>query len=119
MKTLSMLLGAGLTVAAFGAQAQKAPDAVAIDPDHHHVILENDRVRVFEVLADKGARAPMHSHPPFVLVSLGQARLRMTMADGKKVIFDLKPGQVLWMEDVEHSWELIAGQGHVIAVEVK
>lgn len=119
MKTSLMLLAAVSAAAAFGARAQGARDAVAVDPDHHHVILENERVRVFEVLADAGARSPMHTHPPFVLVSLGKARLRMTMADGKTTIFDLHPGQVLWLENVEHSWELIAGQGHVVAVEVK
>jgi quercetin dioxygenase-like cupin family protein len=119
MKTSLMLLAAVSATAAFGVQAQDARDAVAVDPEHHHVILENDRVRVFEVLADVGAKSPMHTHPPFVLVSLGKARLRMTMPDGQKAIFDLNPGQVLWMEGAEHSWELVAGQGHVVAVEVK
>jgi quercetin dioxygenase-like cupin family protein len=119
MKTSSLLLGIVCATAAVGAQAQDSRDAVAVDPVHHHVILENDRVRVFEALASPGARSPMHTHPPFVLVSLGKARLRMTMANGEKVIFDLNPGQVLWMENAEHSWEVLAGQPHVIAVEVK
>jgi quercetin dioxygenase-like cupin family protein len=119
MKTSSLLLVAVFTAAAFGAQAQGVGDAVAVDPTHHHVILENDRVRVFEAFASPGAKSPMHTHPPFVLVSLGKARMRMTMANGEKVIFDLNPGQVLWMENAEHSWEVLAGQPHVIAVEVK
>lgn len=119
MKTSLMLLVAVFTAAAFGVQAQGARDAVAVDPTHHHVILENDRVRVFEALASPGAKSPMHTHPPFVLVSLGKARMRMTMANGETTIFDLNPGQVLWLENAEHSWELLAGQAHVIAVEVK
>jgi quercetin dioxygenase-like cupin family protein len=119
MKISSMLLAAVFATAAFGAQAQDSRDAVVVDPTHHKVILENDRVRVFEALASPGARSPMHTHPPFVLVSLGKARMRMTMANGEKVIFDLNPGQVLWMENAEHSWEVLAGQPHVIAVEVK
>lgn len=119
MKTSSLLLGIVFATAAVGAQAQDSRDAVAVDPTHHHVVLENDRVRVFEALASPGARSPMHTHPPFVLVSMGKARLRMTMADGEKVIFDLNPGQVLWMENAQHSWELLSGQGHVFGVEVK
>jgi sugar/nucleoside kinase (ribokinase family) len=94
-------------------------DAVAVDPTHHHVILENDHVRVFEALAAPGAATVMHTHPPFVGISLSKARLRMAGPDGAPFIFDLNPGQVFWMEDAEHEWELLAGQVHVIAVEPK
>ncbi|MGH9314021.1 MAG: cytoplasmic protein [Vicinamibacterales bacterium] len=111
---LAFFLGGGLT-----ALTQSSKDAVAVDPTHHHVIMENDRARVFEVLAAPGAKSPMHTHPALVAVSLSKARLRMTMPDGKSSIFDLNPGQVLWMENVEHSWELLAGQVHLVAVEVK
>lgn len=119
MKIFPLLLVAMVATMAFGAQAQGARDAVAVDPTHHHVILENDRVRVFEVVANPGARSPMHTHPPLVLISMGKARLRMTTPDGESSIFDLNPGQVLWLENVEHSWELLAGQPHVFAVEIK
>jgi sugar/nucleoside kinase (ribokinase family) len=94
-------------------------DAVAVDPTLHHVILENDHVRVFEALASPGAATIMHTHPPFVGVSLSKARLRMAGPDGARFIFDLNPGQVFWMEDAEHEWELLAGQVHVIAMEPK
>lgn len=110
---LVFLLG-GATV-----YGQSSKDPVLVDPTHHHVTLENEHVRVFEVLAAPGAKSPMHSHAPFVLVSLSKARLRMTLPDGSKSIFDLNPGQALWLENAEHSWELLAGQLHVIAVEVK
>jgi hypothetical protein len=90
-----------------------------VDPTLHHVILENDHVRVFEALGSPGATTVMHTHPPFVGISLSKARLRMAAPDGSPFIFDLDPGQVFWMEDVEHEWELLAGQVHVIAVEPK
>jgi hypothetical protein len=35
------------------------------------------------------------------------------------MIFDTYPGQVIWMEDAEHSWEVLAGEIRVIGVEVK
>jgi hypothetical protein len=53
--------------------------------------MENDRVRVFEVLAAPGDKSPMHTHAPLVAVSLGKARLRMTTPDGKSSIFDVNP----------------------------
>jgi quercetin dioxygenase-like cupin family protein len=107
------------TKASAQAASQKAPDAVAIDPDHHNVVMENDHARVFEVRASHGARSPMHSHPPLVLVSVGSARGKLTTPEGKSTILDLRPGQVLWLENVQHSWELLSGDLHIVAVEVK
>lgn len=101
------------------AGAQGPRDAVAIDPAHHNVLFENDHVRVFRALASPGARSPMHTHPPFVFISLGTARLRLNTPTANNVIFDVTPGQVLWMEDAQHSWEMLSGQAHIIAVEVK
>lgn len=98
----------------------RAPDAVEIHPDVHHVLFDNEHTRVFRALASAGETSPMHSHPPFVLVSLGQARLRLTLPDGETAIFDLLPGDVHWMEGgAEHSWELLSGEAHIVAVEVK
>ena len=97
---------------ALPAVTRKGNDAVALDPDVHHVLLENDHVRVLDARAAKGRKSPMHSHPPFVFVSLGTARVGMTLADGKSVIFDTYPGQVMWMENVEHSWEILSGEVH-------
>lgn len=99
---------------------RKANDSVAIDPDTHHVLLENDHVRIFEGRAEKGAKSPFHSHPPTVLIGLGQGRGKLTLADGKTAILDFTPGMVLWMaEGAEHSWEMLSGEPRVIAVEVK
>jgi len=111
---LAFVLGAGVS-----GLTQSSKDAVAVDPTHHHVIMENPRVRVFEVLAAPGDKSSMHTHPPLVAVSLSKARLRMTTPDGKSSIFDVNPGQAIWMENVEHSWELLAGQLHLVVVEVK
>jgi hypothetical protein len=101
------------------AAAQRARDAVAIDPDVHNLVLENEHVRVFEARASHGRKSPMHTHPSLVLVSVGSARVKLTVPDGKTSILDLKPGQVMWLENPEHSWELLAGDLHVVAIEVK
>jgi quercetin dioxygenase-like cupin family protein len=119
MKSSLGLVSLFLLGGAATAIGQDARDAVVLDPDHHHVILENDHVRIFEVLAASGDTSPMHTHPPLVLVSLDKARARITAPDGSTSIFDLNSGQVLWLENVEHSWELLAGQLHLFAVEVK
>lgn len=109
------LLLAASTIAA----AQGSQDAVTADPRHHHVLFENDHVRVFRALASPGARSPMHTHPPFVFVGMGTARLQLATPTATNVIFDIHPEQVLWIDGAEHSWEMVAGQAHVIGVEVK
>ncbi|MDQ3120281.1 MAG: hypothetical protein M3Q89_12060 [Verrucomicrobiota bacterium] len=101
------------------AVVRKPNDAVTVDPDVHHVILENDHIRVFDARAAKGRKSPMHSHVPFVFVSLGTARFNLTLPDGKSMIFDTHPGQAIWMDNAEHAWEILSGEAHVIAVEVK
>ena len=94
-------------------------DAVTVDPAVHRVVLENDYIRVFDARASVGAKSPMHTHPPMVLISLDTTRFRMTMPDGSKPIFDLNPGEVLWVPGAKHSWELLAGELHAIGVEIK
>jgi hypothetical protein len=94
-------------------------DAVAVDPDVHHVILDNEHIRVFDARASKGTKSPMHTHPPMVLVSLDRTRFRMSLPDGASTIFDLNPGDVRWVEGAHHSWELLAGELHAIGVEIK
>jgi len=112
-------LVAAFLVAIPGTSLAQATDAVAVDPDVHRVVLENDFVRVFDARASKGTKSPMHTHPPMVLVSLDTTRFRMNTADGKTSIFDLDPGQVLWVENAHHAWELLAGELHAIGVEIK
>lgn len=118
-RSLPLLLAALCTMPA-SAWADTVPDAVAIDPAVHNVLLDNEHVRVFTARASHGAKSPMHSHPPFVFIGLDTARVRLTQPDGAKVLLDTNPGQVMWMaEPMQHSWELLSGELHVIAVEVK
>lgn len=118
-KLLRFIVVAALVLGAASAGAQTAPDALVVDPDVHQVMLDNEHVRVFRALAADGAKSPMHSHPPLVIVSLGTGRVRLSMPDGKKQILDLYPGMAIWIPGTEHSWELLAGELNVVAVEVK
>ncbi|MFZ2509417.1 MAG: hypothetical protein WAW79_13205 [Steroidobacteraceae bacterium] len=99
--------------------AQTAGDAVSVDPVAHNVIIDNEFIRVFDARASRGTMSPMHSHPPTFVVSVGKARLRVKTPDGKTSLFDLNPGMALWIEGVQHSWEVLAGELHAIGVEIK
>lgn len=112
---LVLLLGAGL-----GAFAEKVKDATIVDPDVHQVVLENEHVRVLDARVAPGWKSPMHSHPPILLVSIGTGRFKVTSPEGKTQILDFYPGMVFWRDSsIEHSWEMLAGDAHIIAVEVK
>ncbi len=115
--TTLLLICLGLAVALAG--AQKSKDATVVDPDVHKVVLENEHVRVLDARVATGWKSPMHSHPPLLLISLGSARFKMTSPEGKTQIVDFYPGMVLWRDATEHSWEMLSGDAHVVAVEVK
>jgi hypothetical protein len=52
-------------------------DAVLAAPDSHRVLLENDQVRVLEVMIEPGVREPEHTHqPPSVMFIDSPARTR-------------------------------------------
>lgn len=112
-------LAAGLLAVAPVISYAQSTDATAVDPDVHAVVLENDYIRVFDARASRGTKSPLHTHPPMVLISVGKARFRITPEGGKPGIFDLNPGQVVWVPGTQHSWELIAGELHAIGVEIK
>lgn len=119
--TIRTLCAAALIFLAGVAWAEdRPPDAVEIDPDVHHVMMENEHVRVLRAISEPGTTSPMHSHHALVLVSLGTARFKLRTLEGEETIVDLHPGQVMWMDEgTSHAWELLAGEQNVIAVEVK
>jgi hypothetical protein len=102
------------------AVAQKPEDSTVVDPAAHQVIFENEHVRVIDARAAHGWKSAMHSHPPMLVIVLGSGRQKVTLPDGSTQIVDLNPGTVVWQDDAfDHSWELLAGEVHVMLVEVK
>ena len=118
-KVLSLIVVATLYLSLAPAAAEEIQDATIAAPEAHSVVMENEHVRVISALASAGHKSPMHSHPPLVLISLDTARIKLTNSDGTEAIVNLRPGTVLWFDGSEHSWELLAGEINIIAVEVK
>ena len=59
-------------------------DAVVAAPQNHRVLLENEKVRVLDVVVAPGTREPLHAHClPSVLTVLQGGRARDYDADGK------------------------------------
>ena len=118
-KVLGLIVVVTLCVSLAPAAAEEIQGATIAAPAAHSVVMENEHVRVISALASAGHKSPMHSHPPAVIISLDTARIKLTNSDGTGAIVDVRPGTVLWSDGAEHSWELLAGEINIIAVEVK
>lgn len=108
--------------AVMAAGNQSAPlepnHSTIVDPDQHHLVFENEHVRIIDGMAPPGARSAVHAHPPSVLVSLTKSRFRVTI-EGRTRIFDFEPAMVRWSNHFSHQWEILSGEARVVMVEIK
>lgn len=100
------------------ASDEKSNDAIAVAPDLHTVIFENDSMRVLKVVVQPGAKAAMHWHPENINYVLGAGRLSITKQDGTVVNADLNEGQVTSSPAGSHAVEN-TGDTEVRTVQVE
>jgi hypothetical protein len=95
-------------------------DPVKLDPEHHTVPLENDRVRVLRTVLEPHLKSPVHDHPSYVVVYLTELHTTMKLADGSMVDNPRRPGEVAWRDAYQHQTENIGDHTAVeIQVELK
>ena len=102
-------------------------DAVLAAPASHRILLDNDRVRVLEVVIEPGAREPEQTHrAASVMIVDEPARIRYyrggTLQYESQARFESPPGgRVRWMEpEGPHSVQNIDERRyHAIRVELK
>src|SRR4051812_40955573 len=105
-----------------------ALDAMTAAPDHHEVLLENDRVRVLDSRVKSGDATPVHTHRwPAVLYILGISDFVRCDAEGN-VIYDSRKsetapdiGQTIWSSPFAPHFVRNVGEGEirVISIELK
>jgi len=105
-------------------EAAKSPpvalDPVKLDPEHHIVLLENDRVRVIKTILEPHLKAPMHEHPHYVVVYLTELHTTMAMADGRNIDNVRKAGEIGWRDALKHATENVGDRTAMeIQVELK
>ncbi|MBI3632248.1 MAG: cupin domain-containing protein [Candidatus Vogelbacteria bacterium] len=95
-------------------------DAVSIAPHLHKVILENDKVRVLDVLVKPGDKAEMHTHPANVGIVTQAGTLNITFEDGTNKEVKLEKGAINFSGPNKH---MVENKGteevRVIQVELK
>ncbi|MEN9908708.1 MAG: hypothetical protein RLZZ540_1857 [Bacteroidota bacterium] len=104
MKTIKMIIMALL----FGVFSFQSASLYAQDPMkaahnvYKKVLLENDKVRVMEVVFAPGATAAMHSHPNHSIYAVTGGKIEITEKGKKAVAMDIKAGTAMYMAAVTH-----------------
>ena len=100
-----------------------AQDAIITEPGSYRVVFENDKVRVLEFFSRPRTwlcGVGKHSHPAHLTVALSDARVRVTLPDGKKIEATNRLGDVFWSEAETHTVENIgAGSVRALIIELK
>jgi quercetin dioxygenase-like cupin family protein len=121
MKNIIHLL-TGVLVATLGlvfaTETVMAQDAVKVAPNVYKVLLENEQVRVLDVMAKPGEKIAMHSHPAYAVYMLSPGKVRFTLPDGKTMEAELKAGSASWHEAESHAAENV-GTTEIRAVVVE
>jgi quercetin dioxygenase-like cupin family protein len=94
------LLAASLALAASSTFGQ---DPAKIDASIYKCTLENERMRLCEVVFKPGAKIALHSHPDRVVYVVGGGTLAVTGADGKAKDYVYEPGQGFWFNASSHA----------------
>lgn len=95
-------------------------DPTLVASDVYKLILENARVRVFDVRFKPGQKAEMHGHPDHVIYVLSDYTLDLMLPDGSSQQVPLKAGQTLFMGAGPHAAVNIGKtEGHALVVELK
>lgn len=114
-RALFIILSLGFTT-----KAAMAQDLAVVNQANVKVLIENDQVRVLDVLNKQGDISPMHSHPTYVSVFLTDTKLKYITPDGKTVVKDRKAGEAVFSGPVTHSVENVGTTDeHVITIELK
>jgi quercetin dioxygenase-like cupin family protein len=95
-------------------------DPAMVAGDVYKMVMENEQVRVFDVLFQPGQKAVMHGHPNHVVYVLSDYTLNLMLPDGSSQVVPLKAGQAFWMEAGPHAAENVGKTaGHALVVELK
>ena len=95
-------------------------DPAIVAGDVYKLLLENDRIRVFDVRFKPGQKAVMHAHPDHVVYVLADGTLKLTLPDGKSQEIPLKAGEAMWIGAGPHATENVGRtEAHNLAIELK
>jgi quercetin dioxygenase-like cupin family protein len=115
------ILVCALATLLLNAAQRETPDAVKASPQYYTIRYENDRVRVVEYRLKPGQKEPLHTHKPGVTYIISEAKLRISLPDGKIEEGMLEAGAVHGREtSITHAVENVGDtEVHAIIMELK
>lgn len=103
-----------------GALQRKGADALAVDPEHWKVEVDNEAVLALRYRGDPRAKGVQHGHPAHVVVFLTDAKTLLDQPGGKTFISVRKAGEVIGVAAGEHAPQnLLDEPVEVILIERK
>jgi quercetin dioxygenase-like cupin family protein len=98
---------------------RKGPDPKDVAANVYKPLLENAKIRVFDVTFKPGAVARMHWHPDHVAYVISGGKLKLKMGDGSINEMDVPTNQAVFMESQSHEAENIGkNEVHLVVVEL-
>lgn len=103
-------------------------DAMTAAPEHHKVLLENDKVRVLDTCLGPGQQTPVHAHewPAALYVLSWSDFVRYdpdgnALLDSRAVTTKPQPGETIWGPPISPHYVRNIGQTdlRIIVIEVK
>lgn len=103
-----------------GASRQVGADALAVDPEHWRIEVDNEAVRALRYRGDPRAKGVTHGHAEHVVVFLTAAKTLVDQPGGKTFVSVRKRGDAIMAPAGEHAPEnLLDEPVEVIVVERK
>lgn len=109
-KTVFVTAAESITVELKGAPGAGVPvpatNATVVDPAHHKVEFENNRIRIVRMTYPVGSKIPMHSHLPGVSIALTATAVHSWTPDNKETDAQTVAGSAAWSEASTHANEV-------------
>jgi quercetin dioxygenase-like cupin family protein len=97
-----------------------ALDPVSVDPAHHSVVFENDRVRVLRITLKANDKTMQHEHPNGVAIYLTDVKAKFILGEGRTREGGGNRGDVTWAVAENHIVQNTSGKpADIILVELR
>src|SRR5690606_24031897 len=100
IKTISAMVFMGCVLFSPSLRAQ---DPMSIGKMYKKVLLENDKVRVMQVVFEPGDVMPWHSHPGHSVYAVTGGKIEITAKDQQPTVIDIKAGDAMYLDAVTHT----------------
>lgn len=113
-----------LPLLAAGATADRIPAALdppLVAPHIFEVAMENERIRVLEVLDRNGETQPLHSHPDRLIIYMAPCAWIVTDDKGERSMESHKFGDMVWEKAATHGGRTssVVQECRTIEIEIK